>query len=195
MKFVINARKGRKRKIGQIYFRNVDIKLNIFGTVAKEPTTKKLFYDMLKLIIKYYDLEYVDRPTSHTGKAGHSGRMKRIVIDETEQLIDKLMNDPSLKELKGRIMADSDEVRKKQRDTKPYYQFNKGTLCIDCDKLISNQSIRCNSCAGKNTMRKRQMLKTCEVCNNSKIATINKRICPFCGAKNTFKVVNEGFEK
>lgn len=185
MRFIINARKGWKGKKGQMFYSEGSIKINVLGTTHfGESSNKKLFYEMLKLMVKYYDLEYVDIPTIHTGKAG-TRKTKRVIIDEVELMIEKLLDDPSLRELKKRIMENSEEHRKRQKLSKTQHYYIKGNHCADCSKLISNSAFRCKNCAGKNTFKVRRMTKKCSVCKRITISkvSINKRVCPNCGAR------------
>lgn len=162
MKFGIRAREGWKSNMGEAYYTNRGFKINVISTDYQKIDNLKLYYKILKVLTKHYDLEYLDRPTVRTGKAG-TGKHNRIVFTEEEQLIEKLMDDPSLKELKGRIMKTSESQKKAvvkyKKKLKIFRQYRKGNICLDCKKNISAQAFRCHKCAGKCVGEKRKGMK------------------------------------
>ena len=157
MRFGLRARKGWKSKMGEVFYKSKGIKVNIVATDLVD--TKLIYYEILKVLAKHYNLEYLDVATCTTvRKAGRSGKhTRKVVFTEVQQLIEKTLGNPSLRELKERIMVDSAkqrraniEMKKKQKLFRTY----RDNTCLDCDNKISRYANRCHKCAGKNNAKR-----------------------------------------
>ena len=158
MKFGVRARKGWKSKVGIAEYNEGGFKINVRPTSnTNRISNRQLFWDLLTVLLQYYDVEYLDLPRYTTVRAAGNPRTNRIAYGSANDLFELVFDNPELRVLKDRILAKSEKQKKRGVEQKALARlrrtYRQSEGCVDCSKEISSTALRCHKCSGKHTAK------------------------------------------
>jgi hypothetical protein len=120
--------------------------LNVIGRKNIRELNEEFFYELLKLLNQYYQLEYKDLK-SHSKTGGYTrkgqARFEKDTLQDigcAEDLLNLMIEE--FPQLKSKVM----EGRLYHRVYSQKWKYRQKKKCKDCGKRIMDTSVKCNKC-------------------------------------------------